>query len=104
MPRNYAKLQPYDSEENLCTCGDDNLNTTSEHEMIQCTASKVKHCNTANYHLSSLQIQQCSSATGSGTGSSSSIIGDLHSSTNTSFMPTTNFQNFGNHQVRSLDN
>ena len=99
MPRNYANLQPYDSEENLCTCGDNNLNTTSEHYMIQCAASKVKHCNTANYHLSSLQIQQCSSEKGSGTGSSSSIIGDLHSSTNTSFIPTTNFQTFGNHQV-----
>ena len=100
MQRNYANLQAYDIKENLCTCGNDATNTTVKHESVQCTSSKVKHCSSATNRIPLLQSELCSShGTVTGPGSLQTAVSDLHASTDTSFIPTTNFQTIGNHQV-----
>ena len=100
MQRNYINLQAYDIEEHLCTCGDDANSTKELKDILQCSSSKVKRCNSANYHVSPLQIEQCSSfGTATVPDSFSTVISDLHSNTETSFIPTTNIYNTGNHQV-----
>ena len=100
VQRNYANLQAYDMEENLCTCGDGATNTTAKHDLVQCTSSKVKHCKSTTNHMSPLQTEQCSShGTVTGPGSFQIAVSDLHASTDTSFLPTNNLHTSGNHQV-----
>ena len=95
-------LKAYDLEENLCTCGDDANNTKNLKDMLQCYSSK--HCNSGNYHVSPLQTEQCSSlGKGNAPNGVSGSIGDVHTNTETSFIPTTNLHTNTNTQKVRLD-
>ena len=81
-------LPAYDTEDNLCTCGDNYNHTKDLKDILHCAASK--HCGNPNYHAAQLQTTHCVShkvgdvataVAGGGT--------DVHAGTDTMFTPTT---------------
>lgn len=80
-------LEPYNINENLCTCGEDANSTETITNITQCSSTKVKKCNNTKFRLSPLQIEQCTSPEDETVGDDKSGSGDLHSVKETSFIP-----------------
>ena len=84
----YMNLKAYDTEDDICTCGD-NFNSTKQlQEILHCAASK--HCGNANYHVAPLPTAQCYTlGKVNAPNSISASSTDVHAGTETSYIPMT---------------
>ena len=89
MQTGYMNLKAFDTEDYICTCGDNSNNTHELKTLLHCTSSK--DCANAKYHVSSFPTTQCSTLGKVNTPNTISAGSpDVHTGTDTSFIPTSN--------------
>ena len=89
MQTGFMNLKAFDTEDYICTCGDNSNSTHERTALLHCASSK--HCENAKYHVSSFPTTQCSTIGKVNTPNTISTGSpDVHTGTETSFIPTSN--------------